>query len=90
MMKSGKYNIVINEVYGKILCYSICGLLYNHTNDLMISKRPEEGMTTRYDYLPKNADNFELCLQEYRVFFKDINIFCLGNGSAYARKLDLL
>ena len=49
---SGKYNIVINEVYGKILCYSICGLLYNHTNDLMISKRPEEGMTTRYDYLP--------------------------------------
>ena len=74
MMKSGKYNIVINEVYGKILCYSICGLLYNHTNDLMISKRPEEGMTTRYDYLPKNADNFELSLSYERFNTMSITV----------------
>ena len=25
---SGKYNIVVNEIYGKILCYSFCGILY--------------------------------------------------------------
>ena len=49
---SGKYNIVINEIYGKILCYSICGLIYNNADDLMINKRPAEGMETRYDYLP--------------------------------------
>ena len=49
---SGKYNIVMNEIYGKILCYSICGLIYTCADDQMISKRSEEGRKTQYDYLP--------------------------------------
>ena len=45
-------SLVILKIYGKILCYSICGLIYNNADDLMINKRPAEGMETRYDYLP--------------------------------------
>ena len=40
------------QIYGKILCYSICGLIYTCADDQMISKRSEEGRKTQYDYLP--------------------------------------
>ena len=49
---SGKYNIVVCELYGKILCYSICGALYKEGDDQLIADRPAEGMTTAYDYIP--------------------------------------
>lgn len=49
---SGKYNIVVNEILGKILCYSVCGIIYNRIDEIIIEKRPEEGQTTLYDYIP--------------------------------------
>lgn len=52
---SGKYNIVVCELYGKILCYSVCGILYDRAEELFI-KRVEESETgiscTLYDYIP--------------------------------------
>ena len=52
---SGKYNIVVCEIYGKILCYSICGILYGKADTLLL-KRLEESETgmscTLYDHIP--------------------------------------
>ncbi|MBE5955013.1 MAG: IS4 family transposase [Lachnospiraceae bacterium] len=50
---SGKYNIVVNELYGKILCYSICGLIYNKVNEIVLEKRTESVSSgNKYDYIP--------------------------------------
>lgn len=50
---SGKYNIVVNELYGKILCYSICGIIYDRVDEFILEKRQEEDlMYTQYDYIP--------------------------------------
>lgn len=49
---SGKYNIVVNEIFGKILCYSICGIIYDRIDKIIVERRPEEGQTTLYDYIP--------------------------------------
>lgn len=50
---SGKYNIVVNELYGKILCYSICGIIYDRVDEFILEKRQEEDlMCTQYDYIP--------------------------------------
>ena len=50
---SGKYNIVVNELYGKILCYSICGLIYDRVNDIVIEKRKGSDLPeTKYTYIP--------------------------------------
>ena len=52
---SGKYNIVVCELYGKILCYSVCGILYSRADRLLL-KRAAESETgiscTLYDYIP--------------------------------------
>ena len=48
---SGKYNIVVNELYGKILCYSICGVFYNSVNELVIEKQ-NKAKGTQYTYIP--------------------------------------
>lgn len=48
---SGKYNIVVNELYGKILCYSICGLIYNKVNDIVVEKRQDSSIN-KYEYIP--------------------------------------
>lgn len=48
---SGKYNIVVNELYGKILCYSICGVFYNRVGELVI-ERQRTGNDTMYTYIP--------------------------------------
>lgn len=48
---SGKYNIVVNELYGKILCYSICGLIYNKVTDIVIEKR-QDTLSNKYEYIP--------------------------------------
>lgn len=50
---SGKYNIVVNELYGKILCYSICGFIYNDVNELVIEKRNKSvSVENKYEYIP--------------------------------------
>ena len=52
---SGKYNIVACEIYGKILCYSVCGILYGKADALLIRRleESENGMScTLYDYIP--------------------------------------
>ena len=52
---SSKYNIVVCELYGKILCYSICGIIYGEADRLLIEKmsETETGMScTLYDYIP--------------------------------------
>lgn len=49
---SGKYNIVVCELYGKILCYSICGSFYKAGDERLIAERPIDGITTAYDYMP--------------------------------------
>ena len=52
---SGKYNIVACELYGKILCYSVCGVLYSAA-DKRLLKRVAESETgvssTMYAYIP--------------------------------------
>ena len=52
---SGKYNIVVCELYGKILCYSVCGILYGKADRLIIQRveESETGMScTLYEYIP--------------------------------------
>lgn len=50
---SGKSNIVINELFGKILCYSICGTLFDRADEIILDRRMEEGISdTLYDCLP--------------------------------------
>ena len=48
---SGKYNIVINEMYGKILCFSICGVIFDRTEQI-IRDRKVNSSDPLYDYLP--------------------------------------
>ena len=52
---SGKYNIVVCELYGKILCYSVCGILYGGADRLLLKRveESENGMScTLYDHIP--------------------------------------
>lgn len=52
---SAKYNIVVCELYGKILCYSVCGIIYDRAEELHIEKvrKAEAGQPgTLYDYIP--------------------------------------
>jgi hypothetical protein len=50
---SGKYNIVVNELYGKILCYSICGIIYSRANELIIErKKKDSNPKNLYEYIP--------------------------------------
>lgn len=49
---SGKYNIVVNEILGKILCYSICGIIYNRIEKIIIEKYSKKANRTKYEYIP--------------------------------------
>jgi len=52
---SGKYNIVVCELYGKILCYSVCGILYGRAEELFVKRvaESETGIScTLYDHIP--------------------------------------
>ena len=49
---SGKYNIVVNEILGKILCYSVCGIIYDRIGEIIINKQQDKGKKTLYDYIP--------------------------------------
>lgn len=49
---SGKYNIVVNELLGKILCYSICGIIYNRIEEIVIEKHSHGESATIYQYIP--------------------------------------
>lgn len=47
---SAKYNIVTNEIYGKMLCYNIGGLFYKACeSEIELQKQIKE---KKYDYLP--------------------------------------
>ena len=44
---------MINELFGKILCYSICGTLFDRADEIILDRRMEEGISdTLYDCLP--------------------------------------
>ena len=49
---SRKHNIVVSEIYGKILCFMLCGRFYEAADKENISRRPETGQMTQYDYIP--------------------------------------
>ena len=49
---SGKYNIVVNEIFGKILCYSICGIIYDRIEKIIIEKRSQKDGKQKYKYIP--------------------------------------
>lgn len=64
---SGKYNIVVNELYGKILCYTLCGRFYDAADKQNIAKYSEEGQTTRYDYIPNMKNIADTIRVEYKI-----------------------
>lgn len=45
---SGKHNIVVNEIYGKILCYVLCGRLYENAS----AHKQRPGRKNLYAYIP--------------------------------------
>lgn len=50
---SGKYNIIVNELYGKILCYSICGIIYSRVNEIIIEKQKKDtNQKNLYEHIP--------------------------------------
>lgn len=49
---SGKVNIVINSYLAKVLNYMIGGQFFNDADELNMSRKDEEGQTTKYDYIP--------------------------------------
>lgn len=65
---SGKYNIVVNELFGKILCYSICGLIYNKVNDIVIEKR-ENSSQNKYEYIPNMKYLCEMVRLEHKFLY---------------------
>ena len=74
---SGKYNIVVCELYGKILCYSICGILYDRVEELLIKRRTdsETGTScTLYDHIPNMKYICDIVRMEH-VFLQ----FLMGN-----------
>lgn len=74
---SGKYNIVVNELYGKILCYSICGLIYNKINDIVVEKR-QDAPSNKYEYLP----NMKYLCDTVRLEHKFLHYLSLINSHA--------
>lgn len=78
---SGKYNIVVNELYGKILCYSICGLIYNKVCDNVIKSR-QENPSNKYEYLP----NMKYLCDTVRLEYKFLQYLSLINS--YASELE--
>lgn len=71
---SGKYNIVVNELFGKILCFTICGQIYEEADRKCVERRPEEGQKTRYDYIPNMKYIVDLVRVEYKLLKY---LFCL-------------
>ena len=66
---SGKYNIVVCELYGKILCYSVCGIICDRTEELLLKKVSESGKgvsSTLYDYIPNMKYICDIVRMEHR------------------------
>lgn len=49
---SGKYNIVTNELYAKILCFSLSGCFYEAADEKRTQNRQEKESDTQYNYIP--------------------------------------
>lgn len=64
---SGKYNIVLNEIYGKILCYIICGRFYESADEKNIVEKFSKRQTTKYDYIPKMKYISDTIRMEHRL-----------------------
>lgn len=64
---SGKYNIVVNELYGKILCFTICGQMYEAADRKNVENRPQDGQNTQYDYIPNMKYIIDLVRVEHRL-----------------------
>lgn len=76
---SGKYNIVVNEIYGKILCFILCGRFYEAAEEENIRRRQHEEQRTQYDYIPNmkyisDAVRVEFQLLQYLGQGKDVDI----------------
>ena len=68
---------MVCELYGKILCYSICGILYDRAEELLIKRRTdlETGIScTLYDHIPNMKYICDIVRMEH-VFLQ----FLLGN-----------
>jgi len=74
---SGKYNIVVNEIYGKILCFMLCGRFYEAADQENVSRRPATGQTTQYDYVP----NMKCIADTVRVEHRLLQYLGDGNDS---------
>lgn len=57
----------MNELYGKILCYTLCGQFYDAADKQNIAKYSEEGQTTRYDYIPNMKNIADTIRVEYKI-----------------------
>lgn len=66
---SAKYNIVTNEIYGKILCFSICDLFYEAAYAELKSHRQPREPFNKYDYIP-NMKNITDTLSAESQFLK--------------------
>ncbi len=67
---SGKYNIVVCELYGKILCYSVCGILYDRAEELIIKRVSESdpGIScTLYDHIPNMKYICDTLREEHKL-----------------------
>lgn len=64
---SGKYNIVTNEIYGKILCFTLCGCFYEAAGEKEVQKHHGEGQLRKYDYIPNMKYIVDTVRTEYRL-----------------------
>jgi len=64
---SGKYNIVTNEIYGKILCFTLCGSLYEAADEKQVTNRSPAGHCARYDYIPNMKYIVDTARAEHRL-----------------------
>lgn len=64
---SGKYNIVVNEIYGKILYYMICGRFYSEAQKVYHSENNNSFKTKKYEYIPNMKYICDTIRIEYRL-----------------------
>lgn len=64
---SGKYNIVTNEIYGKILCFSLCGLFYEAACAELEERNGSGEYYNKYDYIPNMKNVVDTLRAEPRL-----------------------
>lgn len=71
---STKYNIVTNEIYGKILCFSVCGLFYEAACEDSKENSHIREPSNKYEYIP-NMKNITDTLRAEHRFLKLLSDF---------------